>query len=123
MTINEAIEKVDALKPNSYTQSEKIEWLSIVDGLIKRTIVDKHEGGEDIIFNGYTDDTPLDTELIAQYPYDDMYIPWLESKIDYNNAEYTKYNNSITRFNDTFSAYSSDYNRTHMPKGKAGKYF
>lgn len=123
MTISEAITKIDSLKPNGYSQTDKISWLSLADGMIKNNIIDTHEGGEGVTFNGYDDDTPLDTELIVKAPYDELYVSWLSSKIDYFNGEYTKYNNNITRFNDTYSAYTNHYNRTHMPKGKNIKYF
>lgn len=94
-----------------------------LDGMIKRDVIDTHEDGEDIHFDGYTADTPLDTELIVTAPYDELYITWLESKIDYSNGEYVKYNNSITRFNDTYMNFNNDYNRRHMPKGTDIKYF
>ena len=123
MTINEAITRLDSLKPNGYTLSDKIGWLSIVDGMIKNNIIDTHEGGEGVTFNGYNDDTPLDTELLVKAPYDELYISWLSSKVDYFNGEYVKYNNNIVRYNDTLSAYANHYNRTHMPKGKKHKYF
>lgn len=123
MKIIEAINKSDELKPNGYTQSDKIRWLSACDSMIKRNIIDTHEGGEDEEFGGYNDETDLTTELLVPEPYDEMYLTWLESKIDYTNGEYGKYNNSITRFNDTYKQYESDYNRTHMPKGTRVKYF
>lgn len=123
MTLIEAINRIDNVKPNGYTQTEKIEWLSTLDGMIKRLVIDTHEGGEDIEFNGYNDDTPMDTKLIVDAPYDDIYILWLESKIDYANSEYVKYNNSITRYNDIYETFSNEYNRMHMPKGSAIKYF
>ena len=44
MTINEAISKVDALKVNTYGRKEKIDWLSTLDGIIKKEIIDFHEG-------------------------------------------------------------------------------
>ena len=123
MTISEAIAKIDSLKPNGYSQTDKIGWLSLADGMIKNNVIDTHEGGEAIAFNGYDDNTPLDTELIVKAPYDEMYVSWLASKIDYFNGEYARYNNNIVRFNDTLSAYTNYYNRTHMPKGKSIKYF
>lgn len=123
MTIIEAISKTDSLKPNGYSQSEKIGWLSIVDGMIKNNIIDTHEGGEDVIFNGYNDDTPIDTELIVKAPYDELYLSWLSSKVDFYNQEIAKYNNNIIRYNDTLTAYANYYNRTHMPKGKKIKVF
>lgn len=123
MTISEAINKIDSLKPNGYSQTDKISWLSLADGMIKNNIIDTHEGGEDVTFNGYNDDTPLDTELIVKAPYDELYISFLASKMDFFNGEFVRYNNNIVRFNDTMTAYGNHYNRTHMPKGKHIKYF
>lgn len=123
MTIIEAINRVDALKPNAFTQTEKVEWLSMLDGMVKKLIIDTHEGGDDVTFNGYDESTPMDTELLIPYPYDDCYLTWLESKISYHNAEYAKYNNAIIRFNDTYKEFSNEYNRNHMPYGKDIKYF
>lgn len=123
MTLIEAINRLDSLKPNGYTQSEKVAWLSDLDGMIKNQVIDTHEGSDEVVFKEYTDDTPLDTELIVKSPYDDLYIHWMESKIDYANGEYVKYNNSITRYNDIYQAFANDYNRQHMPKGNAIKYF
>lgn len=116
MTILEVINRVDTTKPNSYTQTEKVDWLSTIDGIIKKEIIDTHEGGETVIFEGYTPDTSLDTELLVPAPYDDIYIRWLESRIDYANGEYNKYNNSATAYNAAFEAYSRYYNMHHMPK-------
>ncbi len=123
MTIIEAINKFDVLKPNSYTQTEKVKWLSTLDGVIKSEIIDTHEGGEDIVFNGYEDTTSVETEMLVPYPYDDIYIKWLESQIDYNNAEYQKYNNSTTAYNNAYSAFERYYNRQHMPKQIKMKFF
>jgi hypothetical protein len=123
MTISEAIAKIDSLKPNGYSQTDKIGWLSLADGMIKNNIIDTHEGGEGVNFNGYDDETPLDTELIVNAPYDELYLSWLASKIDFFNGEYARYNNNVTRYHDTLSAYTNHYNRTHMPKGKNIKYF
>ena len=116
MTILEAINRVDTTKPNSYTQTEKVDWLSTLDGIIKKEIIDTHEGSENIVFEGYTPDTSLDTVLLVPAPYDDIYIRWLEARIDYANGEYGKYNNSATAYNAVFEAYSNHYNMHHMPK-------
>lgn len=116
MTILEAINRADTTKPNSYSRDEKIEWLSTLDGIIKKEIIDTHEGGEAIEFKGYTPDTSLDTVLLVPAPYDDIYVRWLESRIDYANGEYGKYNNSAMAYNSAFEAYSRYYNRINMPK-------
>jgi hypothetical protein len=123
MTILEAINRVDTTKPNSYTQTEKVDWLSTIDGIIKKEIIDTHEGGENVVFDGYDADTSLDTVLLVPAPYDDIYIRYLEMQIDYANGEYVKYNNSKVMYNETYSAFKRYYNRTHMPKGKKFKFF
>ena len=123
MTILEAINRVDSTKPNSYTQIEKVDWLSTLDGVIKNEIIDTHEDDENVVFKGYDVDTSLDTELLVPAPYDDIYIRWLEARIDYAMGEYGKYNNSLTAYNDAYALYANYYNRKHMPKGSKFKFF
>lgn len=122
MTISEAIESIDALKYNVYTQSDKIKWLSRLDLRVKKEIIDTHNV-ETTEFTGYTDETPLDTELLVPAPYDEVYLRYMEMQIDYTNGEYGKYNNSAAMFNNAFNAYWRYYNRTHMPVGHMRKYF
>ena len=123
MTIIEAINRIDSLKPNSYSQEDKILWLSALDGEIKTNIIDTHDGAENVTFNGYDADTALDTVLLVPAPYDDIYIKWLEAQIDYTNGETRKFNNSIVMYNTAYSAFQRYYNRTHMPKGQSIKFF
>lgn len=122
MKVIEAINHIDAVKPNAYSQDVKIKWLSTLDGIIKKEIIDTHEGGEGVSFTGYTA-TSLMTEMIVPAPYDDIYIKWLEAQIDYANGEYNRYNTTITVYNAALSDFERAYNRTHMPIGKKLKYF
>ena len=123
MKIIEAIEKIDSLKHNTYTEKDKLAWLSRLDAMVKTHIIDTHEGGEDVDFSGYDDSTDLQTELLVPLPYDEVYLRWMEAQIDYYNGEYGKYNNSIEMFNTAYAGYSNYYNRTHMPKGNNFNYF
>ena len=123
MKIIEAINKIDYLKHNTYSQDEKVGWLSRLDSMVKRLVIDTHEGGEDITFTGYDSSTDQDTELLVGAPYDDIYLRWLEMQIDYANGEINKYNNSSEMFNTVWQAFQNYYNRTHMPKGKNMKFF
>jgi hypothetical protein len=123
MTLIEAITRIDSLKPNTYPQTDKVRWLSILDGTIKKEIIDTHEGGKDIVFNGYDDNTPITTELLVPAPYDDIYLKWLENQIDIYNAEYGKFNNSAMAFNNAYSAFERYYNRQHKPIQRKLKFF
>ena len=222
MTIIEAINRLDKIKPNGYDQSDKVTWLSELDGMVKQTVIDTHEVslftafellfkspavekvssvGEfvskctigltpffigdnaedipyqyensrgivcktnadnsdvwllknkaaalakgvfgtnrlewdflpymdgskilftDIEFTGYDATTPLDTVLLIPSPYDSAYLDWLSAKIGFADGEIVRYNNYITRFNDVYGQFVSEYHRTHMPKGKKIRYF
>ena len=122
MTIIEAVARVDAVKPNVYQQPEKIKWLSELDGIVKKEIIDTHEGGEGVTFSGYTEDVNPNTELLVPAPYDEVYIRFLEMRIDYANNEYGKYNNSLMMYNSAYNAYEKHYNRDHMPISRGSRF-
>ena len=125
MTIMGALHHIDVIKPNSYSQVEKIKWLSNLDGAVKAEIIDTHEvkEGENVTFNGYDENTDLSRELLVPHPYDVVYISWLQAQIDYANGEYGKYNNSINIYNTEYSAFEKYYNRTHKPISKNFTHF
>lgn len=122
MKVREAIDRIDSLKHNTYTNGEKIDWLNRLDGMIKREIIDTHEGGEFVLFEGYTEQN-MDKDLLIGNPYDEMYIRWLEAQIDYYNGEIARYNNSMLMFQTAYEGYQKYYNRSHMPLGQKVKYF
>ena len=115
MTLIGAINHIDSIKPNSYSEQNKRRWLSTLDGLVKREIIDTHKGAEAVSFSEYTDATPLTQELLVPFPYDDVYIRWLEAQIDYANGEYGKYNNTITAFNNAYARFESYYHKNNKP--------
>ena len=53
MKVIEAITQIDSLKPNTYSLDQKLYWLSKVESMVKRLVIDAHEGGEQIPFDGY----------------------------------------------------------------------
>lgn len=122
MTILEAINGIDTIKPNRYTQSEKIAWLSTLDGSIKKEIIDTHCGGEDVVFEGYDDRTSVSTNLLVPAPYDSIYFRWLEARIDYANGEYGKYNNSAIAYNAAYNDFAQYYIRHHAPIHNANRF-
>ena len=105
MTIMDVINRIDNLKPNRYELPEKIMWLNTLDERIMKEIIAKYEGSDGVVYNGYTVDTMLTTELLAHAPHDE------------------EYNNSIEMFNTAYTAFANYYHRTHMPKGKKFKFF
>ena len=117
MTIRDVISQVDANLANTYTQKEKISWLSLLDKRIKAMIIDTHEGAENVTFNGYEENTDPDTVLLVPAPFDEIYLRWMESQIHYRNQEEDRCNNATDAFNMLWAEYRNYYNRQHMPLG------
>ena len=123
MTVQEAINQVNDLKPNYYSDEHKIRWLSRLDKQIRKEIIDTHEDAPEEEFTGYDTETDTTTVLLVPEPYDEVYIHWLAAQIDLNNAEYERFNNDNALFAAAYNAYASAYNRDHMPKGSTVRYF
>ncbi len=122
MTIKDCIDLVDNLKPNQYTIKEKVMWLSFIEGIIINEVLKTHEGydGRYDLFEGYSEDK-LSVTLIVPSPYDRLYTAYLKMKIDQENGETTRYNNSATLYNSYMMEYRRHYNKTHMPLDASGR--
>ena len=115
MKIIEAIQEIDNLKFNAFTQDQKVGWLSRLDNMVKTQIIDTHEGGEGVSFTGYDSKTNPQTELLIPSPFDVVYLRWMEAQIDYHNGEYDKFNNSIIMYNTALDAYQKYYTIQNRP--------
>lgn len=131
MTIDEAVERCDRMKPNTYSRADKIRWLSELDGRVLRDIIQAHEPplkkeieNTDNLseprtwFIGYDENTPGGTALLAPSPYEDIYVKYLFMQIDFNNAEFTRYNNSAAMFQAVYSDFADAWNRAYTPLQK-----
>lgn len=115
MTIIDAIHQADELAKNAISLRQKITWLSRCESMVKHEVIDKYVGGEEIGFEEFREDTPLDTQLIMRQPYDEAYIHYLCAQIYYAYDEYDKYNASISMFNAAFDGFQSDWKGSHTP--------
>lgn len=114
MIIREAIGSADELVPNSYTNNDKIRWLNTLDGKIKKELIDMHEGGDDIRFDGYGD-VDMEKELLVSAPYDCIYPLYIEMQIHYYDGDTARYNNAASAFDAAYSDFAAWYNRTRLP--------
>ena len=122
MTIAEVIAKVDALKPNTYTTEDKVDWLSTLDSRVMSQIILTHGRKCPRFFYGYDSTADQETELLVPAPYDEMYLRWLEAMIDYHNSDDDRYNNAIMLFNNAYEGYKKHYTRTHMPLSHGNRF-
>ena len=124
MTMEKAIFQADELKPNQVARALKIEWLSHLDRRVFKEVFSTHEPDAETpkAFDGYTQDTPPDTELLVKPPYDDVYLYFLAMQIDLANLEYDKYNNSVQLYGNALGQYKRWYHRTHRPLAQPEKH-
>ena len=122
MTIDQAINTLDARQNNTFSRQEKIGWLSQLDGLIFSEVISTHRG-EETSFTGYTTETDPQTRLLVPAPWEDIYLHYMQAQMDYANGEMTRYANAAALYNSGLTAYKNHYNRAHMPKGQAWRYF
>ena len=122
MTIKDCIDIVDNNKPNTYTIKEKVMWLSFIEGIIIDEVLKTHEGydGRYDDFEGYSEEK-LSVTLIVPSPYDRLYTQYLKMKIDEENGETARYNNSAALYNSYITEYKKHYNKTHMPLNTANR--
>lgn len=118
MKILDAINKFDSLVYNDFPQQDKIKWLSTMDGLVKREIIDFYN--QKVEWKPYTSETDLaTTDLLVPEPYDEIYMTYLEMQVHRYMQEYAKYNNAAELYTEMYSRYAADYARTHeatMPR-------
>jgi hypothetical protein len=116
MTLQEVVGIVDAVKPNQYGIEDKTRWLSFLDAIIINDVIKTHEGyeGQYEDFTGYSPDE-TNVHLVVGAPYDVLYEAYLKMKIDEENGETARYNNSATMFNSYMDAYKKYYNKHHIP--------
>ena len=122
MTVMEAIEEVDKLKPNLFDVANKISWLSRLDYRVYHELWETHQHDTLPEYNGYTkDDT--DTELLVEEPWAEMYVFYLSAMIDFHNMEYDGFNASNAMFENKWSEYANHYNQEHMPLTAVKQYY
>ncbi len=117
MTIQEAIDKIDMLKPNMFPAEQKTEWISDLDKMVWHEIYMTHEGTPpETTFIGYDMDTDPQTRLLVPEPYTDVYHHYMATMMDLANAESTKYMQDKTLFNAAYQTFGDFWRRTHMPR-------
>lgn len=108
-TINEVIERVDKVKPNTYDKQTMADWLYRLDGRISREIMYANPPVR------YMHPEDGDKELLVPFPNDAIYDYYLQAMIDFANKEYASYNNAMIMYNEAMSAYAKQYIRDNVP--------
>ena len=119
MTIAHAIARFDTLYPNVFPYAEKLRWLSVLDGQLFQDVFAAYPENAGMTFDGYDVATDKQTELLAPFPHDDIYIKYLAAQSDKVNSDVARYVNSAAVFNAAYSEFAAYYNRTHLAAKRA----
>ncbi len=122
LTVEEVLEATDSLKPNSFCRGEKIAWLSSLDGQLYNELVPTHKGlWEAFSPYGIGDGA---RRLFVPQPYGrELYLAWLESRMDHYNGDTVRYNNAMDRFALAYRDFTRWFNRTYSPVDHRRKYW
>ena len=140
MTIHQAIQALDTLSPNPYGSREKLRWLCALEMRIYEECIPKtgqpclplrgrcrpqaaegvrgrqlHFPGWDVprkppVFDGW-EGRDLGEALLLPPAYEEVYVLWLLSQVDFYNGEWGRYNNSAARFNQAYAEAARGLNR------------
>lgn len=148
MTLQEALDIVDEMKPNMMSRKLKLKYLTEIEQLIFHEIVMKHYPAgwrpprvlrpeedpldrqeeaaaeeqtrpEAPVYNEQSDEG---TVLIVPDPYSNVYTFWLMSKIDIQNQEDARYNIDRAHFENAYETMSDWWTREHMPVQKTREF-
>lgn len=118
MTVKQAIDSIDALKPNAFSNDQKTAWLNICEGKLQTEVLlwDPAE----VVQYGYAADK--NKEMLLDPPYDQLYMDYLAARIDLANGEYEKYQNSQTVFNAGWTDFKQWFIAKYRPADRPGIY-
>ena len=114
-SMNEVIERVEAVKPSVFPEEERMRWIATLDGNISTTVMDM-----DVPVT-YRLPEEADRPLLVEKPFDDIYELYVSAMIDFHNREYNAYNNAMLMFQERLEQYKAWYIRNHNP-AKAGNF-
>lgn len=111
--VREVFERVDEARPNAFSETLKMMWLNSLEGRLAADVFLMSIQDIRQLTLRYPDD--MDTELLVTPPHDDIYDLWLYAKIDFENGEYTKYQNDMMMFNEHHDNFVCWFANTYDP--------
>ena len=109
MKISEAISHTRSLSGNAVDDNTLCRWLSELDG---RLMLDFYKGSEWMSYSLPQDE---DHELLVPFPWDELYVHYLEAMVYYSNGEFERYRNSYEMYNKKELDYRQWYARNQLP--------
>ena len=109
MTLKEAVEQARALTGTVVDDAVLCRWLSELDG---RLMLEFYKGDAWAPYDWAKDQ---DAVLLVPFPWDGLYVHYLEAMTHYSNGEYGRYGNAMAMFEKITGDYRKLMVRTHIP--------
>lgn len=102
MTLEEIIQRVDAVKLNAFPVEIKLAWLGELDGKLALEVLRMHSSEAQQFRYGAEQ---LHYKPLVAFPHDSLYDAWLYAKIDLANGEMDRYANSMALFEGLYKKF------------------
>ena len=109
MTVQELLSYIDDIRPNAFTDGQKLIWLNELEARIQREVFLSGELWQ------YRLPDDRETVLLLDPPHDAIYRHWMEAMIDYENGEYNKYQNTMQMFNAQWASFVAWFAEKYRP--------
>ncbi len=116
-TARELLYDIDRKNPNDVQESIKRKWLLDLEKLMLHEVLETHvlspeeerKAREIAAMEDMTDDYAV----LAQPPYQEAYIQYVNAQIALLNVDTTAYENAQALYNNALLTYKNRFNRTH----------
>jgi len=106
MTVKEAIEKAKDRKPNAFPDEELIDWLNEFEARVQVELM--QIAPEAVVSYDLADDA--EKAMLLPKPFESMYVDYICMMIQFNQEEWTAYNNTSLMLNASFNEAQKYYN-------------
>ena len=114
MILSEIIARYDNERKNTEDKSVKQRWVEELERIVLDDVILTHQN-EIENPDEYFDDWGDSKELLIPMQYADVYINYIDMKMQLKLNQLQKYNSASTLFNNAYLTYQQWYNRHHMP--------
>lgn len=110
-TLVDVISKVDSIKPNVFSQSQKRDWIYGLEVQIREFKNLYTDEETDMLFLNDENAT-----LCLDMQWTDIYVYYLMSMIDMANCDVVMYNNNTALFNEMLKSWQKKFRRENVPE-------
>ncbi len=110
-TIRKIVDRADMFRDNAIPEEMKVAWIAELDALVAADVMNVPP--EELSQFQYDPKADMDREALVPFPHDNIYHYWLCAKIDAENGEYGKYQNSMQLYNAAFLTFRTWYSRVY----------